>query len=263
MPWNGSGTYVRSYSWSNDASNNLPISATKFDTEDNGFATGLSLCLTKDGQSVPSQALAWSYDLTITLAADGAAFTAGRTGGSNNPTVQLKVADGSGGSVNLTTSQSLSLAIAGTNILSVSASAITGAQPVTANSFTPSSATIPSNGMYLPAANQIGMAVNSANAGTWSASGLQIAQGLEVGSPTGGFKGAGTLNATTIYQNGTALAPSATTDTTNASNISGGTLATARLSASVYRGTNGSANVTFSTSGPSGGSDGDIWFQHA
>lgn len=49
MPWSG-GVYTRGYpSWTNDANNNLPISATKFDTEDNDFAAGLNNCATVDG----------------------------------------------------------------------------------------------------------------------------------------------------------------------------------------------------------------------
>jgi len=49
--YNGSGTFVRSFSWASDASNGINISASRMDTEDNGFATGLSNCLTRDGQS--------------------------------------------------------------------------------------------------------------------------------------------------------------------------------------------------------------------
>lgn len=55
MGFNGSGTYVRSYSWASEAAAGNPISSSKMDTEDNGFATGLSNCVTRDGQS-PAQA---------------------------------------------------------------------------------------------------------------------------------------------------------------------------------------------------------------
>lgn len=52
MPgFNGSGTFVRTYSWQNDAAANIKIRADRMDTEDNGFATGLSTCITKDGQT--------------------------------------------------------------------------------------------------------------------------------------------------------------------------------------------------------------------
>lgn len=51
MPFNGSGTFTRVYSWTNDAANSINITASRMDTEDNGFATGLSDCVTRDGQS--------------------------------------------------------------------------------------------------------------------------------------------------------------------------------------------------------------------
>ncbi len=65
MPFNGSGTFVRLENWSNDAANNLPISATKFDIEDNDFAGAFDLCLTRDGQGKPSTALVWNQTLTL------------------------------------------------------------------------------------------------------------------------------------------------------------------------------------------------------
>lgn len=52
--FNGSGTYVRNYNWTQDAANAIPILASRFDTEDNGFATGLSSVICRDGQSVIS-----------------------------------------------------------------------------------------------------------------------------------------------------------------------------------------------------------------
>lgn len=49
--FNGSGTFVRSYSWQTDAANGIKIRADRMDTEDDGFAGGLSDCVTRDGQS--------------------------------------------------------------------------------------------------------------------------------------------------------------------------------------------------------------------
>ncbi|MBW8837881.1 MAG: hypothetical protein JF605_23335, partial [Burkholderia sp.] len=51
MGFNGSGQFIRSFSWATDASNGVAITASRMDTEDNGFATGLSNCVTRDGQS--------------------------------------------------------------------------------------------------------------------------------------------------------------------------------------------------------------------
>jgi hypothetical protein len=54
MPFNGSGTFNRIYSWTVDAANNVTISSSRTDAEMNGFAAGLSNCITRDGQSPPS-----------------------------------------------------------------------------------------------------------------------------------------------------------------------------------------------------------------
>lgn len=126
MSWNGAGVYSRGYaSWSNDAANNLPISATKFDTEDNDFAGGINNCLTKDGQNSPTAALVWTIASGIALSlrrqSSGVVFSAGFNGGSNNPAVQISVADGTGATINLTTLQNLTFAIAGTAALTIGA----------------------------------------------------------------------------------------------------------------------------------------------
>ncbi len=51
MPYNGSGVFTRLYDWTDerDAANN--IDSVKMDAEDDGFATGLSNAITKDGQT--------------------------------------------------------------------------------------------------------------------------------------------------------------------------------------------------------------------
>lgn len=110
MPWNGSGTYSRGYaSWVNDANSGLPISATKFDTEDDDFAAGIQNCLTIDGQNKPNASLTWAQALNLTKASDANVFSLARTGGTNNPSLTWAVTDAGGftqtlsfGSYNLT-----------------------------------------------------------------------------------------------------------------------------------------------------------------
>lgn len=72
--FNGTGTYVRSYSWGTDAANGITISSARMDTEDNGFATGLSNCITRDGQS-PWLANIPAGGYKITGLANGSAAT--------------------------------------------------------------------------------------------------------------------------------------------------------------------------------------------
>lgn len=54
MPFNGSGVFNRVYNWVTDRNNGINILASRVDTEDDGFASGLTLCITKDGQSTPT-----------------------------------------------------------------------------------------------------------------------------------------------------------------------------------------------------------------
>ena len=95
MPWSG-GVYTRGYpSWTNDANNNLAISATKFDTEDNDFAAGLNNCLTIDGLNKPNATLNWSQVIALTKGSDGTLLSVARTNGVNNPLMTIKAADSS------------------------------------------------------------------------------------------------------------------------------------------------------------------------
>ena len=54
MPFNGSGVFTRIYTWVNDAASGIKIRADRMDNEFDGIATGLSNCLTKDGQTTPT-----------------------------------------------------------------------------------------------------------------------------------------------------------------------------------------------------------------
>lgn len=169
MPWI-SGTYSRGYpSWSADAASNLPISATKFDTEDNDFAAGLNNCLTIDGLNKPNTAMTWSLAsapaLTINRSTTGGtAFAVGFTGGTNNPSLQFQISDGGGATLNLTTAQTIALAIQGTNVVAITSAAF---QVVPAGT-----AALPSlslngtnTGLYSPTAGEIGFSASGVAAG--------------------------------------------------------------------------------------------------
>lgn len=65
MSFNGSGTFVRLYSWVTEKNAGNPISSSKMDQEMDGMATGLSNCITKDGQTTVTDNIPFStYRLT-------------------------------------------------------------------------------------------------------------------------------------------------------------------------------------------------------
>ena len=69
LPYNGSGTFNRLYSWVVDAANNVNISSSRTDAEMNGFAAGLTNCITRDGQSPPSADIPWGAKRLTNLGA--------------------------------------------------------------------------------------------------------------------------------------------------------------------------------------------------
>lgn len=55
MPWNGSGTFNRIFSWVADKAAGLDISSSRMDTDTNDIASGgFGNCLTRDGQGQPT-----------------------------------------------------------------------------------------------------------------------------------------------------------------------------------------------------------------
>jgi hypothetical protein len=55
MPFNGSGVFQRVRNWVADATAGIKIRADYHDAEDDGFAQGLTNCITKDGQTLITQ----------------------------------------------------------------------------------------------------------------------------------------------------------------------------------------------------------------
>ena len=100
--FNGSGTFVRSYNWQQDAVNGINISASRFDTEDDGFASGLSNCITRDGQGIPTANIAWGgFNLTGvgSLGAASAAFSGAVTGTTASFSTSVTAATAGQGSI--------------------------------------------------------------------------------------------------------------------------------------------------------------------
>ena len=60
MPFNGFGVFQRVRNWVADAAGGIKIRADFHDTEDDGFATGLTQCITKDGQTTITQNIPWN-----------------------------------------------------------------------------------------------------------------------------------------------------------------------------------------------------------
>ena len=68
MPFNGSGVFQRVRNWVADATAGIKIRADYHDAEDDGFAGGLSNCITKDGQTVLTQNIPFSNKRATGLA---------------------------------------------------------------------------------------------------------------------------------------------------------------------------------------------------
>jgi hypothetical protein len=60
MAFNGSGVFNRIFSWGTDKTNLVPVTASRMDQEMDGFATGLSNCITKDGQQTLTATIPWN-----------------------------------------------------------------------------------------------------------------------------------------------------------------------------------------------------------
>lgn len=74
MPFDGAGTFARLYSWTQDKLAGIKILAERMDREMDGFAAGLSNCITRDGQSLPTDDIPFN-DKRITELGDATSDT--------------------------------------------------------------------------------------------------------------------------------------------------------------------------------------------
>jgi hypothetical protein len=78
MPYSGSGSFTRLYDWTTDEGNGVNITASRFDSEMDGFATGLSTVICKDGQTTCTAAIPFAVGLKVSdglVATPSLAFT--------------------------------------------------------------------------------------------------------------------------------------------------------------------------------------------
>lgn len=72
MAYNGNGLFVRVHNWVSDKNNAIDITASEMDAEDDGFAAGLTLATTRDGQG--KMASDWLPNADDSYALGSAAF---------------------------------------------------------------------------------------------------------------------------------------------------------------------------------------------
>jgi len=67
MPFDSNGTFNRVRNWVSDAAAGIKIKSDLHDSEDNGFAAGLSTCITKDGRTQPTADLPFNAKRLINV----------------------------------------------------------------------------------------------------------------------------------------------------------------------------------------------------
>ncbi len=100
MAFNGSGVFNRLFVWGTDKTNLVPVTASRMDSEMDGFATGLSTCITKDGQTAITAAIPWNSQ---NLTGVGVLTVTGSTASTNTTTGAAIITGGMGvgGAVNI------------------------------------------------------------------------------------------------------------------------------------------------------------------
>lgn len=76
MPgFNGGGLFVRAHDWTADAAAAIDIRADRMDEEDDGFAAGLSNCITKDGQTTATAVVPFASGISADTIAEQTSAT--------------------------------------------------------------------------------------------------------------------------------------------------------------------------------------------
>ena len=177
MAYNGSGTFARLYNWVVDRDASVPITASRMDAEMDGFATGLTTAVTKDGQTTTSARIPFAAGIGMsdgTVAAPAVNFTSDTDSGvyrigANNVGVAVngaKVLDiaTTGLSVTGTLSSTGTFTAAGVSYIADGTVSTPGV------AFTSDT----DSGVYHIGANNVGVAVNGAKVLDVATTGLTV-----------------------------------------------------------------------------------------
>lgn len=160
MPgFNGSGVYVRYHNWVEDEANDINISASRMDTEMNGFATALSNCITADGQTTITE------DIPFNDKAATDVFVHANVGTESAPSLSF-IGDSDTG-LYRKAADTVGFAVGGTEVMALSATALEVGVPA---SLANGTATTPAlrftsdmdTGIYRADADTIGFATGGA-----------------------------------------------------------------------------------------------------
>src|SRR6185295_3973059 len=67
MAFDGTGTYNRVHDWTTDRDAAIKINAERVDEEDDGYATGLTSCICKDGQSTTTARIPFAQGISFNI----------------------------------------------------------------------------------------------------------------------------------------------------------------------------------------------------
>lgn len=135
MAFNGSGVFNRIYNWVTDKANTVAVTASRMDGEDDGFATGLSNTICRDGQSTTTARIPFAAGLSA--AAGSTSSVSYSQTNDNNTGLYFPAADQFGlvaGGTSVINGTGTSVTITGT-LTSTGALSVTGDSGITGTFF--------------------------------------------------------------------------------------------------------------------------------
>lgn len=130
MAYNGSGVFNRLYSWVTDKANGVKVNATRMDAEMDGMATGLSTCITKDGQTTITANIPFANNKITGLGAGTATTDAATLAQVQSQASSAATVGGTADAITLTTSPTIAAYAANQRVRFVATGTNTGAVTV-------------------------------------------------------------------------------------------------------------------------------------